>query len=94
MSEIKKKMQRMNEITEQIIEISIRDAQSSADTLRFRNSAQRKLRQSKNVLISELMTLIAECRKMTLSQTEIANLDTTITKLNKRLYEATSLVIL
>jgi hypothetical protein len=94
MNEIEKKMQHMDVLAEQIIEISHREVESSKDTLRFRHSVQKKLRQSKNELISELMTLISECRKMRLSQAENARLDTAITGLNKKLYEATSLVIL
>jgi hypothetical protein len=40
------------------------------------------------------MTLIAESRKMKLNNAERAQLDTAITGLNKKLYEATSLTIL
>lgn len=40
------------------------------------------------------MTLVAECRKMKLNQTDRAKFDTTITKLNEKLYEATSMTIL
>jgi hypothetical protein len=94
MSEIKEKIQRMNELAKQIIEVSIQEAQTSNDNFKYRLAAQKQQRQSKNVLISELMTLIAECRKMNLNQDERAGLDTAITRLNKRLYEATSLVIL
>lgn len=92
---IQDKIEQMNLLTKQIIELSIQDKQSSMEeNLRYRDSVQRRQRQLKNALISELMTLIAESRKMNLSQIDRASLDTTITRLNKKLYEATSLIIL
>ena len=84
----------MNVLAEQIIEMSTQLAQPGNENLKYRNSVHRQQRDSKNELISELMTLIAECRKMNLNQTDKAKLDATITRLNNDLYEATSLIIL
>ncbi len=84
----------MNALARQIIEVSIQLAQPVDENLKYRNSIHRQQRDSKNEFICELMTLIAECRKMNLNQTEKAKLDTAITILNEKLYEATSLIIL
>lgn len=84
----------MSVLARQIIEISVQETQSVQENLRYRVSVQKRQRQSKNVLVSELMTLIAESRKMKLNNAERAQLDTAITGLNKKLYEATSLTIL
>ena len=84
----------MNVLAKQIIEVSIQLAQPVNENLKYRHSIHRQLSDSKNGFISELMTLIAECRKMSLNQTDKARLDTAINRLNKKLYEATSLTIL
>jgi len=84
----------MSVLARQIIEISVQETQTVHENLRYRVSVQKRQRQSKNALVSELMTLIAESRKMKLNNAERAQLDTAITGLNKKLYEATSLTIL
>ena len=84
----------MNVLAMQIIEVSLQHAQPVNENLKYRVSLQRQQRNSKNEFISELMMLIAECRKMNLSQTDKAKFDTAITRLNEKLYEATSLTIL
>ncbi|MFY3740905.1 MAG: hypothetical protein HMLIMOIP_001350 [Candidatus Nitrosomirales archaeon] len=84
----------MNVLATQIIEVSIQLAQPVNENLKHHHSIRRQLRDSKNGFISELMTLIAECRKMSLNQNDKASLDTAINRLNKKLYEATSLTIL
>lgn len=84
----------MSVLARQIIEVSVQETQSVHENLRYRVSVQKRQRQSKNALVSELMTLIAESRKMKLNNAERAQLDTAITGLNKKLYEATSLTIL
>ena len=84
----------MNVLATQIIEISIQLAQPADGNLKYRNSMQRQQRNSKNQFIRELMTLISECRKMNLNQIDKAKFDTAITRLNEKLYEATSLTIL
>ena len=84
----------MNALATQIIDASVQSAQPTNENRKYRDSIRRKQKHTKNVLISELMTLIAECRKMNLSQNDRASLDTAITRLNKKLYDATSLVIL
>jgi len=84
----------MNVLAMQIIEVSTQLAQPINENLKYRKSLHRQQRDSKNEFIGELMTLIAECRKMKLNQTDKASLDTAITRLNEKLYEATSLTIL
>ena len=84
----------MNVLATQIIEVSIQLAQPADGNLKYRNSMQRQQRNSKNQFISELMMLIAECRKMNLNQIDKAKFDTAITRLNEKLYEATSMTIL
>jgi len=83
----------MNALAGQIVEVSTQQAQPVNENLKYRLSIYKQQRQSKNVLISELMTLVAECRKMNLNQTDKAKLEAAITRLNKKLYEATSLTI-
>lgn len=94
MRKIEEKMQRMNALATQIIDISVQSAQPTNGNLKYRVSIQRQQRYTKNALISELMTLIAECRRMSLNQTDKASLDASITRLNSKLYQATSLTIL
>lgn len=84
----------MNVLAMQIIKVSTQQPQPVNENLKYRLSIHRQQRDSKNEFISELMTLVAECRKMNLNQTDKAKLDTAITRLNKKLYEATSLTIL
>jgi len=84
----------MNALATQIIDTSVQETQLANENLKYRVSIQRQQRNSKNALISELMTLIAECRKMNLNHTDKASLDAAITRLNKKLYEGTSLTIL
>ncbi len=84
----------MNVLAKQIIEVSIQLAQPVNENLKYRHSIHRQQRNSKNEFIGELMTLLAECRKMNLNQTDKAKLVATITRLNEKLYEATSLTIL
>jgi len=84
----------MNVLARQIIEVSIQQAQPVNENLKYRRSIHKHQRDSKNEYIGELMTLLAECRKMSLNPTDKASLDAAITKLNKKLYEATSLTIL
>ena len=91
---IEQDIQRMNILATQIIEVSRELAQPGSENLRYRNSVHKRQRDSKSQLISELMQLIAECRKMNLNQTDRAKFDAAITTLNKKLYEATSLTIL
>lgn len=94
MSTIEEKIEHMNALATQIIDVSVQIAQPTTSNLKYRVSIHKQQKQTKNVLISELMALIEECRKMRLSQTDKASLDAAITKLNKSLYEATSLTIL
>ncbi len=84
----------MNVLASQIIEVSVQLAQPVNENLGYNRSIQKRQRQSKSESISELMTLIAECRKMNTDETNKAALDAAITSLNKRLYAATSLTIL
>ena len=84
----------MNVLARQITEVSIQLAQPVNENLKYRHSIYRQQKDSKNEFIRELMTLIAECRKMNLNQTDKAKLDIAMTRLNKKLYEATSLTIL
>ncbi len=83
----------MNVLANQIIEVSIQLAQPIEENLKYGRSIQKKQRQTKNESISELMTLVAESRKMNTSETNKAELDAAINSLNKKLYEATSLTI-
>ncbi len=94
MSTIEEKIQHMNGLATQIIDASVQIAQPTNENLKFSLSNQRKYKHDKNVFVSELMTVIADCRKMNLNQTDKAKLDTTITRLNEKLYAATSLTIL
>jgi len=94
MSTIEEKIHHMNALATQIIDVSVQIAQPTSSNLKYRVSIHKQQKQTKNVLISELMTLIEGCRKMNLNQTDKASLDAAITKLNKGLYEATSLTIL
>ncbi len=94
MSTIEEKIQHMDALATQIIDVSVQIAQPTNSNLKYRVSIHKQQKQTKNVLISELMTLIDECRKMNLNQTDKASLDAAITRVNKGLYEATSLTIL
>ena len=93
MSTIEEKIQHMNGLATQIIDVSVQIAQPTNENLKFSLSNHRKYKHDKNVFVSELMTIIADCRKMNLNQTDKAKLDTTLTRLNEKLYEATSLTI-
>jgi len=84
----------MNALATQIIEVSTQLAQPADGSLKHRNALHKQHRNSKNQFTRELMMLIAECRKMNLSQSDKAKFDTAITKLNEKLYEATSMTIL
>lgn len=84
----------MNVLAGQIVEVCIQQAQPVNGNLKYRLSIHKRQRQSKNELISELMTLVAECRKMNLNQTDKAKLDAAVNRVNKKLYAATSLTIL
>ncbi len=90
---IEEKIQRMNALTKQIIEMSVQSAQPVTENRKNRASLIRQQKQTKNASISELMSLIAECRKMNLNEADKATLEAAITKLNKKLYDATSLTI-
>lgn len=94
MSTIEEKIHHMNALATQIIDVSVQIAQPTNENLKFSLSNHRKHKHDKNVFVSELMTVIADCRKMNLNQTDKAKLDTTITRLNEKLYAATSLTIL
>lgn len=91
---LEENIQQMNDLTGKIIHISNQQVESANANLKYRVSSQRKQINNKNGFVSELMTVIADCRKMKLNQVDKATLDTTITRLNERLYEATSLIIL
>jgi len=84
----------MNDLAAQIIDVSVQLAQPSDGNLKYRTSIHKQQRNSKNQFIRELMTLVAECRKMKLTNADKAKFDTAITKLNEKLYEATSMTIL
>ncbi len=84
----------MNVLAKQIIEVSIVQAQPAKENLKYRNFIHKQQRKSKDEFIGELMTLLAECRKMNLNQTDKAKLDRAMTRLNEKLYAATSLTIL
>jgi len=84
----------MNSLGTQIIEISTQATQPPTEDLRHRVSFQRQQRKAKNDLVSELMTLLSVSRKMKLNESDSALLDEFRTKLNKKLYKATSLTIL
>jgi hypothetical protein len=77
-----------------IIEISNQATHSPTEDLKHRVSFQKQQKQAKNDLVSELMTLLSESRKMKLNESDSPLLDASLTKLNKKLYEATSLTIL
>ncbi len=94
MSTIEEKIQHMNGLATQIIDASVQIAQPIDENLKSSLSNQKKYRHDKNVFVSELMTVIADCRKMNLNQTDRAKLDTALSKLNRKLYAATSLTIL
>jgi hypothetical protein len=93
-SNIKENIKRMNSIGAQIIEISTQATQPPTEDLRHRVAYQRQQKQAKNDLVGELMTLLSQSRKMKLDESDSALLNASITKLNKKLYEATSLTIL
>ncbi len=84
----------MNSISMKIIEISNQATHSPTEDLKHRVSFQKQQKQAKNDLVSELMTLLSESRKMKLNESDSALLDASLTKLNKKLYDATSLTIL
>ncbi len=90
---IEENIERMNALASQIIEVSVHQAQSANENLKYRLSMHKQQRQSKNEFIGKLMTLVAECRNMNLNQADKAKLDTALSKLNRKLYEATSLTI-
>jgi len=94
MSDIKENIKRMNAVGEKIIEISTQATRPSDGDLRHHVAFQRKQKQTKNDLVSELMTLLSESRKMKLNESDSALLKASLTKLNNKLYEATSLTIL
>jgi len=91
---IDENLQRINDLATQIIEVSVQLAQPTDGNLKYRNSIHKQQRNSKNQFIRELMTLVAECRKMKLNQNDKAKFDKAITRLNEKLYEATSMTIL
>ena len=93
-SNIKENIKRMNSLGAQIIEISTQATQPPTEDLRHRVSFQRQQKKAKNDLVGELMTVLSESRKMKLNESDTALLDGSLTKLNKKLYEATSLTIL
>lgn len=94
MSKLEENVQRMNVLAGKIIDVSNQQAESANGNLRYPLSGHRRLIHDKNGFVSELMTIIADCRKMNLNQTDKAKLDMTITRLNEKLYAATSLTIL
>ncbi len=83
----------MNSISMKIIEISNQATHSPTEDLKHRVSFQKQQKQAKNDLVSELMTLLSESRKMKLNESDSPLLDASLTKLNKKLYDATSLTI-
>ncbi len=91
--EIEEKMREMHVLATKIVVVSKEIMVSADENDNFRLSAQRKRKHSKNEFISQLMTLIADCRKMNLSEGDRASLDVTVTRLNNELYAATSLTI-
>jgi hypothetical protein len=91
---LEENIRQMNALTGKIIHVSNQQVEFANANLKYRVSSQRKQINDKNGFVSELMTVIADCRKMKLNQADKATLDTTITRLNERLYEATSLIIL
>jgi hypothetical protein len=94
MSTIEEKIEHMDVLATQIIDVSVQIAQPTNENLKFSLSSHRKHKHDKNGFVSELMTVIADCRKMNLNQTDKVKLDTTLTRLNEKLYAATSLTIL
>ncbi len=83
----------MNILAEQIIELCGQMSRTINESPKFRHSVQKRQRDSKNLFVGQLMSLVAECRKMDLNQTDKAKFDSAVSKLNERLYEATSLII-
>jgi hypothetical protein len=94
MKKLEENVQRMDVLAGNIIDVSNQQAESANGHLKYRSSNHRRLVHDKNGFVSELMTIITDCRKMNLNQVDKATLDMTITRLNKKLYAATSMTIL
>jgi len=98
MGKLEENVQRMDVLAGMIIDVSNKVSLAQAESInehpKYRSSNHRKLIHDKNEFVSELMTRIADCRKMKLNQVDKATLDTTIARLNEKLYEATSLTII
>ncbi len=94
MGKLEENVQRMDVLAGMIVDVSNQQAEFGIGRLKYRSSIHRRLIRDKNGFVSELMTRIADCRKMNLDQVDKATLDTTIARLNEKLYVATSLTIL